>query len=170
MVIERQIGEGPESVYAYYFPSMVREGSFPHKIGRTRRDPVARVRDQQASMLEEPIIGTLVKCENCFAVESMLHIALADRRLASTFGSEWFDIHPNAIENVIKDGPVWLPWFLQLRHHRVTQGLSQTNLGNAAGLRQETISLAENGHNISMKTFIAICEELKVRVNLEWVG
>ncbi len=87
MLIEREIGTGPECVYAYYFPSQATASSFPHKIGKTKGDPVRRVRAQQASMQEAPVIGTLVRTENAFALEAKLHLYLKDRRI-SGYGTE----------------------------------------------------------------------------------
>ena len=163
MKIERTIGIGKECVYAYYFPSQVREGSFPHKIGKTKRSAIKRIITQQASMQEEPVIGTLIFCDNCFEVEAKLHLFLEDRKL-STFGDEWFDIHPNAIVNCFNTPLPELKWYQQLKYLRLTSNMTQTELANAADLRQATISSIENGNSCHMDTILEICRELKVHM------
>lgn len=165
MQIEREIGTGPECVYAYYFPSQATASSFPHKIGKTKGDPVRRVRAQQASMREAPVIGTLVRTDNAFALEAQLHLYLKGRRLPA-YGTEWFDIHPNAIQNCIDDGLPELAWYDQLQYHRLKAGLSQGELARRAGTRQATVSSIENGANANISSVINICKELGLRITL----
>lgn len=163
MQIEREIGTGPESVYAYYFPSQATTSSFPHKIGKTKGDPIRRIRAQQASMQEAPVIGTLVRTDNAFALEAQLHLYLKDRRLPA-YGAEWFDIHPNAIQNCIEDGLPELAWYDQLQYHRLAAGLSQAELARRAGMRQATVSAIENGANAGIHSVIRLCKELHLRM------
>lgn len=162
MKIDKEIGEGPEYVYAYYFPSQAKGDSWPHKIGRAKRDPLVRIQEQQASMQEMPIIGTLVKCQNSFYIEALLHTYLKSRQMASTFGREWFDIHPMAIENALLDGPALLPIGQQIRLARLDQKFSQALLAKAAGLRQATVSDLERGRDKLLSTLLEVARELKM--------
>lgn len=163
MLIERTIGQGPESVYAYWFPSQRTPLSFPHKIGHTKGDPIKRIKEQQASMQEEPIIGTLVRCRDSRALESQLHLAFKHRKLP-TFGGEWFDIHPDAVVNAVVAGLPDLSWYDQLRHYRALAGLTQQQLGDSAGLRQASVSRVEAGEDVNVRTILELCRELKLRM------
>lgn len=54
-----------------------------------------------------------------------------------------------------------------VRRVRRQRGLSQTQLGARAGLRQETISLIENGHPTArMKTLLAVLAALDLEFQI----
>jgi HTH-type transcriptional regulator/antitoxin HipB len=55
----------------------------------------------------------------------------------------------------------------QIRRERKKQGLSQGGLGSKAGLRQETISLIENGHPAAkLNTLLAILAALDLEFRI----
>lgn len=54
-----------------------------------------------------------------------------------------------------------------IRRARKQQGLSQSELGRQAGLRQETISLIENGHPAAkLETLLAVVAALDLEFRL----
>lgn len=54
-----------------------------------------------------------------------------------------------------------------IRHHRKRQGLSQRELGDRAGLRQETISLIENGNAATrLDTMLTILAALELEFRI----
>lgn len=165
MRIEREIGEGSEWVYAYYFPSQATGQSWPHKIGRSRNDPRRRIKQQMASMQEAPVIGTLVRCESSRYTERLIHTRLAKRRLP-TYGVEWFDIHPDALINALADGPQQLTIGEQISLARYAQNMTQQQLAAASGLRQATISKVEAGKDCRLSVVLEIARELKLRLAL----
>lgn len=165
MKIERQLGEGKEVVYAYYFPSQAKGPTWPHKIGKTKKDCFSRITQQRASMQEKPVIGTLIRCDNCDVVEKLLHFSFKKFKLKNT--REWFDISPIAVENVWKDGLHSLNIHEQLLIARHAQRLTQTELSVSAGVRQETISYVETGQgNPSLHLIEAIANELGYKLSL----
>jgi DNA-binding Xre family transcriptional regulator len=161
--IDEIIGLGNECVYSYYFPSQVTDGRFPHKIGKTKDNPTLRILSQQAGMQEKPVIGTIIWCDNCHALEQYFHLCFKEHKL-DTFGDEWYNIHPSALKNVFEDGLPSLPWYEQLHYHRLRNAMTQMQLAEYADLRQATISKVESGENVNMSTILEICRELKVRM------
>lgn len=54
-----------------------------------------------------------------------------------------------------------------IRRTRKKQGLSQSDLGSKAGLRQETISVIENGHpSAKLETLLAILTALDLEFRI----
>ena len=49
-----------------------------------------------------------------------------------------------------------------IKHHRVSQNKSQTQLAKEAGIVRSTLSLIENGENTSMLVFIQLLRALKL--------
>lgn len=99
-----KMGDGPEEVYAYTFPSLVelahfkRQNFYPMKIGCTADKDVGtfnRVRSQifeDAAYPEKVKLLCILRCADGRAVEAAVHRHLndADRRLQSAVGREWF--------------------------------------------------------------------------------
>lgn len=162
MKIERIIGEGPETVYAWYFPSQVRPGSFPHRVGRTKGDPVARIRNEVSAAQEEPVIGTLIRTSNSRLVEMQIRLYCADRSIQPS-DTGWFDVHPNAFANALEDLE-YLPWYDQLHLARLREGLTQARLAAFCRLKQKTISQIESGRDVKMSSVTRVCRQLAHRV------
>lgn len=99
-----QMGEGPEEVYAYTFPSLVelahfkRQSFYPIKIGYTADKDIGtfnRVRSQvseNAAYPEKIKLLFIFRCKDGRAAEVEVHRRLrtANRRLQSAVGREWF--------------------------------------------------------------------------------
>jgi len=144
MKIERTVGTGSQTVYVYYFPSMQTDERWPHKIGRAKIDAIKRIKSQQASMLEEPVIALFFKCDDASIIERIAHHALASRRMV-THGREWFDTNGDEVLSLLQCAPVVLTLGDQFRSERLRQRLSQTELAERANVRQATISKVERG-------------------------
>jgi len=118
-----QMGEGPQEVYAYTFPSLIELANlkghkfYPIKIGYTADKDVgafSRVRCQiieNAAYPERLKLLFIVRCEDGRAVELQVHRQLrtADRRVDSAIGQEWFlsnaeEIH-QLFASLTKDSP-----------------------------------------------------------------
>ena len=167
MEVLKEIGSGGEAVYVYYFPRDKQAGRerWPHKIGRAKNDPKERIRVQQASMQEEPIIALLVHCDDSIFTEAYLHAAFADQKLDS-FGREWFEVNATEIENALPGKLSDLQLSHQVRAIRRARGLSQTELAERVGLRQATISAIENGGPIKLATYKSVIDELGLKIVL----
>lgn len=105
-VADRILGDGPAAVYLYYLPvyrlraEEHGEKFWPCKIGRTDRDPVARVLAQAATALpERPHIALVVRTPFALAWESALHgvLTLRGRRIEDVPGAEWFLTSPDEV-------------------------------------------------------------------------
>jgi hypothetical protein len=105
--VERQVGKGSQSLYAYSFPSDRRvaeleaRDSWSVKIGHSKSpDPKARVKDQLgASNSHWPVIHLVINTDDAKGLEDFLHFWLKEneRQLQGRPGSEWFDTSPNMI-------------------------------------------------------------------------
>lgn len=160
----KTIGSGSEFVYAYGFPSQKAGDAWPCKIGRSKRNPIWRIIDQQASMQERPEIWLMIKTDNSRHVERLLHIALADRRLP-TFGREWFSTSPDAIEQHLAGNITAHLFGDSIRLARHSAGLSQGQLAVKANVRQGTVSSIECGKG-TIATAAIICEALGKRLTI----
>ena len=72
----------------------------PCKIGRTDRDPVARVLAQAATALpERPHIALVIRTSFALAWEAALHgvLTLRGRRIEDAPGAEWFLTSPDEV-------------------------------------------------------------------------
>jgi len=108
--IERTLGEGSETVYAYYYPSyrelaeLREEPDWPIKIGRTSSDLESRITSQVATtgVPEVPTIALVIRTDHSRWLEQYLHGALGLRRkhLVEAGGQEWFLTSPNEIEEL----------------------------------------------------------------------
>jgi T5orf172 domain len=113
--IEREIGEGPESVYVYfhdvYFELAQRRGTstWECKVGWTIGDPDVRIVGQGALTCFPrcPVIGLVIRTHDGRNLERLLHAALsyAGMRIKNGAGSEWFSTSPAMVEQ----------WFIEFR-------------------------------------------------------
>lgn len=53
-----------------------------------------------------------------------------------------------------------------LRQRREALGLSQKKIAQQHGMVYATVRAAEQGRDVSMRTFINICESLKMRIHI----
>jgi len=98
MDLVREIGTGPEYVYAYTFPTLMEspnlDGSIRIKIGMTRKKTAEqRVYNQiGTSSPEKGVLLLVAKAENASAVEDHIHTRLKSksRHVADSPGQEWF--------------------------------------------------------------------------------
>lgn len=92
-------GEGPECVYAYYFPAYRDQAAYlgntdwPIKIGWTAGEHEVRIRDQVGTgMPETPVVGLIYRTKDARNVERLLHSTLRARgkHMDTAIGKEWF--------------------------------------------------------------------------------
>lgn len=160
-------GKGKEYIYVYYYPSQFKDyGNFPCKIGKSTIDPIKRILANQSAMQEKPIVGLLIRTDNCHRDERILHTILRDDKLETFFGNEWFQTNPKGVLNVYKNMLDELTLGMQLRIARLEEDMTQEYLAECAGLRQATISSAENDENIQTDTLNQILIELKKKIIL----
>jgi DNA-binding XRE family transcriptional regulator len=167
--IEREIGQGPEMVYAYHFPfQYIHNSAYPMKIGHAKKDVIERIKEQQASMQQKPIVDLLIKCDHAFSVEKVIHNRLDSCKLLC-FGNEWFSTTPEKILDIwweIQDARN-LSIGEQLRFFRSAKGMTQSDLAKAAGVRQETISNIETDScSAKFQTVENLAKELGLRIVL----
>jgi hypothetical protein len=105
-IADRVLGSGSAAVYLYYLPvyrfraEEHGEKFWPCKIGRTDRDPVARVLAQAATALpENPHIALVIRTSFALAWENALHgvLTLRGRRIEDVPGAEWFLTSPDEV-------------------------------------------------------------------------
>lgn len=104
-------GNGPNSVYCYYFPAYKElnlargKTSWPCKIGRTDRDPLLRVLAQSTTALPEiPFIEFVIQTQNSNLLEVSIHtvLTLRGRHIENSPGTEWFDTNPDEILEIVR--------------------------------------------------------------------
>ena len=168
MEILREIGKGDEFVYLYYFRSQVNDEAWPCKIGGTRKDPVVRVKEQQASMQEEPVIGLVMRTDNARRDERLIHAILKkEKKQLDTFGKEWFRTRPHYVEKIFETVLPELPIGAQLRYLRYEKGLTQAELAKLIGRRQALISEVETGKaDAKLSTLFEIAYALELDIKL----
>lgn len=88
------LGTGSESVYLYYYKTQFKDdSSYLCKIGKTRGSVESRVKSQcSTASLEQPIIGLVIKCDDCSVLERFIHTWLdfLDRSAKGVPGKEWY--------------------------------------------------------------------------------
>lgn len=162
----QEIGCGNEFVYAYYFESQKNgKSKWPCKIGRSTRNAVKRIVAQQAAMQEEPIIGVLIRTDNCVRDEAIIHASLSGDKLCS-FGNEWYCTTPQLVIESINNSTIPLGIGVQIKMIRAKRGITQQDLSGLSGIRQETISMIESGGNTSLKSISAIASSLGLKIIL----
>ena len=104
------LGSGTGSVYLYYYPrdkesaNSKRESLWECNIGRTKRSPSKRVREQKDKFdHQNPEIGLEIKTNNPRALEKAIHAILelkGQRVETSGGGSEWFLTSPTEVAGI----------------------------------------------------------------------
>ncbi len=105
--VPSEIGSGEDSVYLYYLPLYRKEAQskgesvWPCKVGRTRHDPVRRVR-AQTSAPEEPELALTIRTDTPSDMEKAIHAILAvrGRHMEHAQGTEWFHTNPSEVEEI----------------------------------------------------------------------
>lgn len=95
---EREIGIGPQSVYAFYLPAYRRAAEqdganrWPVKIGMTTSSVAIRMATHQTALPEIPCVALVINCDNAALLEKVLHgvLTLRGQRSDEAGGSEWF--------------------------------------------------------------------------------
>ena len=95
---EVSIGEGPELVYGWYYPTYRRcaelEGKdrYQIKVGRTQRVPLGRMDESKGTVPERPVLGFVLKIDDCKAWEQLFHakLTIMGRQIDDAIGQEWF--------------------------------------------------------------------------------
>ena len=105
-----ELGTGPQTIYAYYFPSYrelashKRDDRWPMKIGKAAVDVQTRIREQGVTALPEaPVIAFTWKMENADQAERALHgiLSVMGRSSNQALGSEWFLTNPEELEALV---------------------------------------------------------------------
>jgi hypothetical protein len=107
-LFEREIGDGAQSVYAFYLPTFrvaaeaCGEGRWPIKIGMTTASVVARMDSFRTALPEMPVLALRLRVDDASAVERVIHgvLALRGQRVEQAGGSEWFLTTPHEIEAI----------------------------------------------------------------------
>lgn len=167
--IEKEIGTGTETVYAYHFPSQyVHNSNYPIKIGHAKSKFLKRIKEQQAAMQECPLVDIRIKCDHSFSLEKIIHSRLNECKL-DMFGDEWFLTSPEKILEIWWDIQEAKNLSLgeQLRFFREAQGMTQAELAKASDMRQATVSNVEtNPDSVMFKTIETVAKELGLRIVL----
>ncbi len=105
------IGDGPETIYGWYFPRDRRlaefEGTdrFPIKVGRTVRDAQRRLQESTGDMVPElPILGFVARVNNSGAWERLIHatLILRGQKVEGAIGNEWFRTSPDELQTIVE--------------------------------------------------------------------
>ena len=107
---EPVIGDGPESVYVYYYPAykklakLLGKSSWPCKIGRTVGRVTERVIGQGTALPERPRLAIVWKTDRSEVWEQALHNILMSygKDMPEAPGKEWFNTTPEAIVEIIR--------------------------------------------------------------------
>lgn len=167
MEAERIVGTGPEYVYVYYFPRDGHGADWACKIGRAGKDWKGRIRSQQASMHEEPVVS-VIRCEDCRKLEAQLHAYFRRVRLP-TWGRGWFKTTPEAVLALWNvDLPTSaLALGAQFKLARASAGWTQAELGARAGVRQATVSKLERDESVKLEAAKKVARRLGMKLILD---
>ena len=107
---EPVIGDGPESVYVYYYPAykklakLLGKSSWPCKIGRTVGRVTERVFGQATGLPEKPRLAIVWKTDKSEAWEQLLHNLFTSfgKGMPGAPGKEWFNTTPEEIVEIIR--------------------------------------------------------------------
>lgn len=108
---EMVLGEGPSSVYLYFFPTYrslaLKDGrsTWPCKVGLSERDPISRIYSQVSTALPEPpTIGLLLRTSLPSQWEKAIHtvLALRGRVIEDAPGAEWFETSVSEVVEIIR--------------------------------------------------------------------
>ena len=154
-----------EFVYAFASYHSARP---PIKIGRTTN------LEQRLSQLRvgTPHVSDFVAtfpCENATWMEYALHAHFKGRLVRG----EWYDVSVEEFRDACADLSLTYAAIMQHEHlataiamQRHKLGMTQAQLADKAGLRQATISKAENCENLNFETIAKIAASLGMRVTL----
>lgn len=103
---DEEAGEVDGWIYAFSFPSIVKEKSvFPIKVGRTIKDVEVRVAEQVkgSATFEQPVILGKWQVKRFAPTESAIHNTLKARNKwrENAPGKEWFDTTISEVESII---------------------------------------------------------------------
>jgi hypothetical protein len=109
-MFERIVGDGNQSVYAFYLPTYRAaaeargEDRWPIKIGMTTNNVVARIDSFRTALPEIPTLALRMRVDNATAMERVIHgiLALRGQWLEHAGGSEWFLTNPHEVESIYK--------------------------------------------------------------------
>ena len=107
---EHIIGEGPESVYVYYYPVYKKlarlqgKSNWPCKIGRTKGKVTGRVIGQGTALPETPRLAIVWKTDKSEKCEQLLHdfFKSVGKHMPEAPGHEWFVTTPEKILKYIR--------------------------------------------------------------------
>lgn len=106
------IGNGSQSVYAYYFETYRRyaelknDSHWPIKIGKSdegdfRRRIRVQTQSKSTGMPEFPTVCLVWYVDDANQCESMLHKRLNDQHHGDAPGAEWYDTNPSELKRAI---------------------------------------------------------------------
>ena len=95
---EVDIGQGRQVVYGWYLPAYRElaeingKSRYPIKVGRSERNPEARVSESGGTLPERPVVGFVLRVESASQWERLLHarLSLRGQRIETAVGNEWF--------------------------------------------------------------------------------
>lgn len=107
--VEKEIGEGLESVYVYFNPNdrelatLKNRAAWECKVGRTGvSEAIPRIVSQggTTALSHVPVIGLVIRTQDSAALEKALHasLRLAEAEVEGSPGTEWFMTSPSQIE------------------------------------------------------------------------
>jgi len=109
LTAECEIGEGPESVYVYYYKNdreladLKGQSSWPCKIGFTATSVEERIVGQGAitAMHTPPVVGLIIRSPHGRQVERIIHdtLRLSGCSIEGASGAEWFNTSPGIIKS-----------------------------------------------------------------------
>jgi HTH-type transcriptional regulator/antitoxin HipB len=160
-------------LYVYYFDNdriVNNNKEWPCKIGVSRNMAEARVFVQNKTHHTAPVIGFEYFCEFPFKLETFIHKKLSNKKISG----EWYNTNISEIREICND---YISMSINtismmdissvIRIARKKRGMSQSELGAKAGLRQETISLIEGGNDcVRIKTLQKIFTALDLAVSI----
>ncbi len=106
---DKEIGEGKNAVYIYYYDSYKELASLKEKdlweckIGRTDVDPISRIFSQAGTCYPElPHLALIIHCDDSSLLEKALHsiLKIKQRWLVDSPGKEWFLTSPQEVESL----------------------------------------------------------------------
>jgi len=115
---EITVGEGPQTVYAWYLPTsrqlavLKGEEHFPMKVGYTHSNPYQRMLSHIGTAPEKPVLGFVWKTDHANHMEKWLHIELtmrhrhilpASKGELGALGQEWYRTNPEELREISKD-------------------------------------------------------------------
>ena len=109
-IAEHIIGDGPESVYVFYYPAykelarLTGESNWPCKIGSTAGRATERIQGQGTPMPEKPRLAIVFKTDKSEAWEKALQNTLkaVGKHMPEAPGQEWFITTPEKIMRFIR--------------------------------------------------------------------